>query len=114
MINELGTAAMGMLKAQKRAADLASDILKTASGTQARTKHGSNDDESIATSPSPVDPAIAAKGIQSPLTSQTSSLIQQISEFKLAKLQFRASATVFEQITESSEVSLGLLLDKKG
>ncbi len=101
MIKALDTAAMGMLKAQKRATELAGDILKTTTGQPLEPGNGKNHTK-------------VASGAQTHGATQTNPLIQQISDFKLTELQFRASAFAFKRIAESAEVSLGLLVDKKG
>ncbi len=113
MIKALDSATMGLLKAQKRASELATDILKTTTSQQPEAATGRQNTSRNAVGASIDDSGSALTGIQPHSTAQTNSLIQQISEFKLAEIQFRASATAFSRIADTSEVSLGLLVDKK-
>jgi len=100
MIKALDKSAAGLMKAQTRATELANDIVKTVSNPQPKAEIKSSKIN-------------VAAGVQTPTVIQSNSLIQQISEYKLTELQFRASATVFKRIADSPEATLGLLVDKK-
>lgn len=111
MIKALNIAAVGMIKAQKRATELAADIVETT------TRQVSD-----ATTPSPSGTAgsSSAGNGDTPANNldrqslQSNSLIQQIVDFKATEIQFRASATAFKRIADTAEETLGTLFDKKG
>jgi len=100
MIKALETTTAGLLKAQARATELASDILENTAGPQP-TREVNSDGINV------------VSGIRTNTMTQSNSLIHQLSEYKLAKIQFHSSASVFKRITVNSDTTLGLLLDKK-
>lgn len=110
MIRALDTAAAGLIKAQRRASELAASIVETTAGRvsdgSSPGTSGSSNDGSASNSNMPANNT--AK--HSP---QASLLVQQIVDFKATDLQFRTSATVFKRIADTTEESLGALLDKK-
>ena len=113
MIKALGAAATGLINAQKRATELAGDIIKTTSSHQSEPSHTRPDTDVNSNDPADAHNAGAKAGSQDNKISQSNLLIQQITEFKLTEIQFRANASAFKRIADTAEVSLGALLDKK-
>lgn len=108
MIKALDIAAARMIKAQKRATELAVGIVETSAG-QVSGSTGATPifDASSGNGDTPAN----TPGKQSPLSDL---LVQQIINFKATEIQFHASATAFKQIADTAEETLGTLFDKKG
>ncbi|WP_262691287.1 hypothetical protein [Kordiimonas aestuarii] len=108
MIKALNTAATGMLEAERRATDIAKEILRL-SGEAASFKLDVTE-ASDTTSP----PSAAATG--APVARSTggnagySDLLQQMVDLKAEEQTFKANAKAFKRIDDT----LGSLLDDKG
>lgn len=103
MVDALSSAANGLLNAQRRATDLAVEILKTTSDqssfqeeTEAATEQQDTDTQSN-------DPDTRQE--------QGRPLAQQIVDLKGAEAQFKASAAAFTRVAESQDQLLGSLFD---
>jgi gas vesicle protein len=100
MIDALNTATTGLLKAEKRANELATSIVQSASSSINQNA------ENSAYAPQ------AQK--QSALSSNSSpELINQIVELKATQRQFDANASVFSSVDESQDLLMGTLFDEK-
>lgn len=102
MVDALTITANGLLSAQRRANDLAVEILESTS------RDGS-----------------FSEGLETPDGAQTQTtpdqqgqqgrpLVQQIVDLKSAEVQFRASARAFEAAAEVQDQALGSLIDDEG
>lgn len=104
MVDALSSAANGLLNAQRRATDLAVEILKTTSeqsGFQEETEAANAQQESENQQEN-TPPAQQEQGRP---------LAQQIVDLKSAETQFRASAEAFTRAAESQDQLLGSLFD---
>jgi hypothetical protein len=106
MIKALDTAAQGLLQAEKRATDIAKDILRSVTDRPAFTL------DDGATSASTPDASAIENGVANVSAPATNygSLIQQFSDLRAEEKAFKASATAFARIDET----LGTLLDDEG
>ena len=102
MVDALTVTANGLLSAQRRANDLAVEILDSVS-------REASFEESL-TEQSTEQPQQAAN----PAGPQGRPLVQQIADLKSAEIQFRANAKAFEAITETQDQFLGTLIDDEG
>ncbi len=105
MIKALNSATQGLLQAERRATDIAKDILKTASGESgfsvedpSETTKSAGQSLNTATPPAP-----------QPNGEGFGNLIQQFADLRAEENSFKASATAFKKIDEA----LGTLLDDK-
>ena len=108
MIDALNIAATGMLKAERRATDIAEEILK-ASGEAASFKL-EEDSASTPNLPSASPPSAGAPVSGSASGVGYSDLLQQMVDLKAEEQAFKANAKVFKRVDET----LGNLLDDKG
>lgn len=88
------------MQAHTRATELANNIVENTAGPQPVSGLKSGTINVIT-------------GMRTEKVMQSNSLIHQLSEYKLAEIQFHASASVFKPIADSSDTALGLLLGKK-
>ncbi len=102
MVDALTVTANGLIAAQRRATDLATEILASASD-------GTNSGDS--SQGQTAEPYQAPSNIPS---NQGRPLVQQIAELKTAELQFKASAKAFETAAETQNSLLGTLIDDEG
>ncbi len=104
MIQALSIASGGMFSAQKRAADVAVDIVTSAANRNAlpaNTPQNQSENKQPQTPPSSIMPINGKNGV----------LVQQIVELKQAELQFKASASTFKRIAETARQLLGSFVD---
>lgn len=100
MIDALNTATTGLLRAEKRATELAADILQTASSSVAHAQDKSTSE--------------AQPKKQAALNSDSSpELVSQIVELKANQRQFEANAAVFTRLDETQDFLMGTLFDEK-
>lgn len=104
MIDALNTAAGGMLKAERRATDIAQEILKATGEAASFTL----DDDSTSPAASPAAGAPVSAAPKSGVG--YSDLLQQMVDLKAEEHAFKANAKAFKRIDET----LGSLLDDKG
>lgn len=104
MIDALNIAAGGMLKAERRATDIAQEILKATGEAASFTLD--DDVEAPAANPAAGAPVSASAGGGVGY----SDLLQQMVDIKAEEHAFKASAKAFQRIDET----LGSLLDDKG
>ncbi|MBO6503972.1 MAG: hypothetical protein JJ850_17215 [Kordiimonadaceae bacterium] len=103
MVDALSSAANGLLNAQRRATDLAVEILKTTSDQssfQEETEAATAEQDANAQNDSP-----------DTRQEQGRPLAQQIVDLKGAEAQFKASAAAFTRVAESQDQLLGRLFD---
>ncbi|WP_417450831.1 hypothetical protein [Kordiimonas sp.] len=108
MIKALNTATTGMLQAERRATDIARDILKSSAEAASFTLDVT---EGIADKAPPIPATGGTPLAQS--TSNTpgySELLQQMVDLKAEEQSFKANAKAFQRIDET----LGSLLDDEG
>lgn len=118
MIKALNIASQGMLQAEKRATDIAREILKSSSeaATFSRELESATPDAQTATDSTTFDPAFGTKPATlraTPPSTQGpgySDLLQQMVDLKAEEHSFKANAKAFKRIDET----LGSLLDDKG
>lgn len=118
MVDALNSAANGLLNAQKRATDLAVEILKSTTG-QGDFKKNLNQnlpDDSAAAEDTPPQ---TANPNTPPATERRASqgsgvLVQHITDFKAAELQFKASAAAFTRMADTEDQAIGTLIDDEG
>lgn len=115
MINALETATQGLLQAERRATDIAKNILKTTSEAASFSAEGGD----TASNPSnaAADNNISQPQASSPSTTANTSshpgfgdLIQQFADLRAEQHAFEASAKAFKAADET----LGTLLDDLG
>ncbi len=116
MIKALETATQGLLKAERRATDIAKDILKTTSET-ASFSAAENDDPASTPRNTANDISPTQAGDNRPSTTANNSshpgfgnLIQQFADLRAEQRAFEANAKVFK----AADDSLGTLLDDLG
>lgn len=110
MIKGLNIASQGMQQAERRATDLAAEILKTTS--QAASFKLEDADPQTATSKQPQ--GSSAPPVGAPSGPGFSDLLQQMVDLKAEEQAFRANATVFKRLDETFDEGLGSLLDEEG
>ena len=108
MIKALDTAAAGMLQAERRATDIAKEILQSSSDA---TSFKSNLSQSAGDTPTATPATTGAVTTRTPVggTSGYSDLLQQMVDLKAEEQAFKANAKAFKRIDET----LGSLLDDK-
>lgn len=104
MVDALSSAANGLLNAQRRATDLAVEILKT-------TSDQSSFQEETAAASAEQDIDNKQEIADSTPPGQGRPLAQQIVDLKSAETQFKASAAAFTRVAESQDQLLGSLFD---
>ena len=111
LIKALNIAGQGMLQAEKRATDIAREILKSSSETATFSKEleSATPDATDVTTP---DHTFGNKPATPDATHRPgySDLLQQMVDLKAEEHSFRANAKAFKRIDET----LGSLLDDKG
>lgn len=112
MIKALNTAAQGLLQAERRATDVAHDILKSASEGASFSIDEGTDPQNIPSDAAQETKAALITGPSStaPSGGDFGSLIQQFADLRAEENAFKASATAFKKIDET----LGSLLDDEG
>lgn len=102
MVDALSHAAAGLLNAQRRATDLAVEILKSSPGNESFA-----DEKALEEDQNP-DPAIE-------ITSGDAGrpLAQQIVELKSAEIEFKASAAAFSKTVEIQDEFLGTVFEEE-
>lgn len=106
MIKALNTATQGLLQAERRATDVAKDILKSTGQEFSRKV----DAETNATEGADKLPAVSGTAPTAATGSDFGNLIQQFADLRAEEKAFQASATAFKKIDEG----LGTLLDDEG
>lgn len=104
MVDALSSAANGLLNAQRRATDLAVEILKT-------TSDQSSFQEETATAATDQGTENQQENPDTSSPEQDRPLVQQIVDLKSAETQFKASAAAFSRVAESQDQLLGSLFD---
>jgi len=104
VIKALNIATQGLLQAEKRATDVAKDILKATSESPSFQLDLEKSDENSTATSSP------NSGGAPPVNTSFGNLIQQFADLRAEENAFKASATTFKKIDET----LGTLLDDKG
>jgi len=109
MIKALNIATQGILQAERRATDIAKDILKSASEGASFSIDEGADPQNI---PSDAATPTKAANITGPSSTAPSgegfgNLIQQFADLRAEENAFKASATAFKKIDET----IGTLLD---
>ncbi len=104
MVDALSSAANSLLNAQRRATDLAVEILET-------TADQSSLQEETATSTAEQDIDNQQETADSTPPVQGRPLVQQFADLKNAETQFKASAAAFSRVAESQDQLLGSLFD---
>jgi len=115
MIKALDTASQGMLQAERRATDVAKDILNLSAEGASFSLEGIEDAQDF-----PSDTAQSTQAASTgPGTTPSSSagygnLIQQFADLRAEEQAFKANAKVFKSLDETYDKALGSLLDDKG
>ncbi|TNE63665.1 MAG: hypothetical protein EP335_08885 [Alphaproteobacteria bacterium] len=105
MIKALDIATQGMLQAERRATDVAAEILKGLSGDQSfQAALEGQDAGNVVAAATKSAPASNTGG------AGYADVIQQMADLKASEHAFKANATVFKRLDET----LGSLLDAKG
>lgn len=116
MIKALNIATSGLLQAEKRATDVARDILKT---TAIASSFSVNDagNQAVATTDQGQNiggSVLAGRSAVVPNGGDFSGLVQQFADLRAETAGFKASAAAFKAIDETLDKALGTLLDDKG
>ena len=106
MIKALNIATQGLLQAEKRATDIAKDILKTTNDSASFTFEKPIGDNNT-TQPTSQPSGTTTNNLNG---SGFGNLVQQFSDLRAEEAAFKASATAFKKIDET----LGTLLDDEG
>lgn len=112
MIKGIDIAAQGMLRAEKRATDIAKDILDL---NAKETSFSLENQDNAQGSPS--DTAQSQTSKPSGLSTTADgfgSLIQQFADLRAEENAFKANAAVFKRLDETQDEALGSILDDKG
>lgn len=114
MIEALNTAANGLLRAERRATDLAVDIVETVS-QQIPTSDRIQDqlDTQQDNDPGQQQQELPRRGTNL-LSGDNTSLVQQVADFKGAALQIQANASVFSSLARLQDETLGKLVNEEG
>lgn len=107
MVDALSSAANGLLNAQRRATDVAVEILKA---TSEQSGFQEEADAAAARQDAETQEETAPAAPQE----QGRPLAQQIMSLKDAETQFKASAAAFTRVAESQDQLLGTLFDDEG
>lgn len=112
MIKALNTATQGLLQAERRATDVARDILKSTSEGASFSIDEGKDSQNIPSDAAQETKAatIAGPSPTAPSGGDFGSLIQQFADLRAEENAFKANATAFRKIDET----LGSLLDDEG
>lgn len=110
MIKALNIASQGLQQAEKRATDLAAEILKSTSDT---TSFKIDESASTDNASTPLQTGGSAP-LGAPSGPGFSDLLQQMVDLKAEEQAFKANATVFKRLDEAYDEGLGSLLDEKG
>jgi len=110
MIKALNTATQGLLQAERRATDVAKDILKSTSEGASFSIDEGKDPLPSDTAQETKAPAITGPSSTAPSGGDFGNLIQHFADLRAEEQAFKASATAFNKINES----LGTLLDDEG
>lgn len=112
MIKALNISTQGLLQAERRATDVAKDILTSASNSATFSLDEGSDPQSIPSNAAPPTKAATITGPSStaPSGGDFGSLIQQFADLRAEENAFKANATAFKKIDET----LGSLLDDEG
>jgi len=102
MIKALNIASQGLLQAERRATDIAKDILETAAKSSSFSLEQQNSPETR-----PANTAPSSAPLSAPNGNDFGNLIQQFADLRAEENAFAANATAFKKIDET----LGTLLD---
>lgn len=105
MLDALNTAKTGLLQAERRATDIAKEILQSTSSSPSFSDTLENKQDTQA----PIATKAQTEPQQTP-AADYGSLIQQFSDLRAEEHAFKASASAFKRVDET----LGNLLDDKG
>jgi len=108
MIDALNTASQGLLQAERRATDVAREIIKSTSETASF---------SVEDAPFPAqDNGADATGarVSAPTGTGFSDLLQQMVDLKSETNAFKANASAFKSLDETYDEAVGTLLDDEG
>jgi len=110
MIKALNIATSGLLQAEKRATDVARDILKTT----ARAASFSADSTEANAFSGDSTSALTGRTAVVPTGSDFGGLVQQFADLRAEVTAFKANAAVFKAIDETFDRTLGTLIDDEG
>lgn len=106
MIDALNTASQGLLQAERRATNVAREIIKS---TSENASFSVKDDTTIPAQDNGAD-ATGAR-VSAPTGAGFSDLLQQMVDLKGETNAFKASASAFKSLDETYDNALGSLLD---
>lgn len=114
MIEALNTATNGLLRAERRATDLAVEIVDTVSKQIPSSDLLQDELAPDQDNPFEEQPRELNQQGGSLLSGDNRTLVQQVAEFKGAALQVQANASVFSSLAKLQEESLGTLVNEEG